>query len=116
MENNRRKHSRFEPGNLSAIINLTQASSHEDIIIEGKVINLSYTGIKIKLKKAVPNNILLNKIKINLILPQSGIPISIHGAIKHFTGNTVCGMQFSENHPEHEVDGLMLECIKSSTS
>lgn len=112
MNTNRRKHPRFSPNGLSANIALISNSFDKETIVEGIIIDMSSTGIKIKLKSAIPSGLPLDKIKITLKMPQSGIFVSIHGIIRHIQNNTEFGLQFSEDHLEKEINDLIFECVK----
>ncbi len=109
MNPDNRIHPRIEPKNLAAKIKITRPPA-EEFLTEGLVLDISYSGIKIKLDspiKAEKND----QITISLQLPNSGIPIAIHGIIKHQLTNTEYGVYFGELHPEELVDDLMFECV-----
>ena len=108
-----RKHPRFNPQGLMANITIAPPPPDEQIMLEGSVIDMSYTGIRIKLSEMMPKDIPESKIKIHLILPDSGIPFTIQGVIKYMNDNSECGMNYSQDHPEHEIDDFMFECIKN---
>ena len=112
MDTESRKHPRFSPNGLVAIITIDPPPPADEIILEGAVVDMSYTGIKIKLDKPISHDILESEIRIELTMPESGIPVTIHGIIKHLNAGEEYGLQYSEKHPEHEVDDLMFECIK----
>lgn len=114
METENRTHPRFCPKGLTATISLEPPAPAEKIELEGIVVDMSYTGIKIKLSSPLSHDMPLSEIQINLTLPESGIPLVIHGVIKHLSESSECGLEYSEKHPEHEVDDLMFECIKIS--
>jgi hypothetical protein len=108
-----RQHPRFNPQGLTADIIIEPMSSENMISVQGSIVDMSYTGIKIKLFEALPEHLPKSKIKISLTIPESGIPIRINGYIKHLNEQSECGLNYSEHHHEHEVDDLMFECIKS---
>ena len=112
MKTDKRKHQRFHPENFLATVTLTTEPSGEKINFEGTVVDMSYTGIKIKLNS--PINIELDKaeININLIMPESGIPLSIKGVIKHFHKQSECGLQYTGKDSGSDINNLMFECIK----
>ena len=112
MDNDNRKHPRFKPNGLVANIIIEPPPPADEIILEGTVVDMSYTGIKIKLKTPIREDMPESEILIRLIMPESGVPVSIHGIIKHLNAESECGLQYSENHLEHDVDDLMFECIK----
>jgi len=112
MDNENRNHPRFRPNGLNANISIDPPPPDEEIVLEGKIVDMSYTGIKIKLTKPIDNNLPTSEIKINLTMPESGVPVSIHGIIKHINEKDECGLEYSKKHQEQDVDDLMFECIK----
>lgn len=108
----KRRHPRFSPNGLNASISIFPFKSEKEIMLVGTIIDMSYTGIKIKLNTSVNQDLSESEIKINFKIPKSGIPVSIHGIIKHLNNESECGFQYSEQHPEQEIDDLMFECIK----
>ncbi|MFK5950634.1 MAG: PilZ domain-containing protein [Methylococcales bacterium] len=114
MLSDNRKHPRFYPNGLAASINIVPPPPDDKITIDGTVINISYTGIKIKLNTPLNTNVAESTLLINLTLPESGVPITIRGVIKHLTDASECGLQYIGNEFEDEVDDLMFECIKIS--
>ena len=107
-----RKNPRFNPRGLAASISIVPPPPDEEIILEGTVADMSCTGIRIKLNAAISPQITESEIKIKLNMPESGVPVSIHGIVKHLNDKSECGLQFSDKHPEHEIDDLIFECIK----
>ena len=75
---------------------------------------MSASGIKIKLFSAMPDDIPESKITINVIMPQSGLPVVIKGIIKRLDNQSECGIQYFKEHPEEVVDNLLFECIKTT--
>ncbi len=112
MNTEKRTHPRFQPQGLVANIIIDPASSDEEIVMEGEVVDMSYNGIKIRLRKPLSADVDHSSIRIEIMMPQSGIPVSIHGIIKHIKQQCEYGLQFAENCVEQNVDGLMFECIK----
>jgi len=109
-----RKHPRFCPNGLAASISIEPPPPDEKLTFDGTVVNISYTGIKIKLSTPLNTDIPDSFLLISLKLPESGVPVTIRGMIKHLN-NTECGLQYSsEKDLEHTVDSLMFECIKIS--
>ena len=109
MESEKRSHPRFMPEGLIANITIDLPPPDGEITIEGEVIDMSYTGIKIKLNTPFPADLDYGEIRILLTMPQSGIPVSIHGIIKHCSDQCEYGLQFTD---KHNVDNLVFECIK----
>jgi PilZ domain len=107
----RRQSPRFNPRDLKASIMLE--SPHTLASLEGEVVDISYTGIKIKLNKPMPDDI-DGKIRIQLLLPESGIPFSISGILKHQVNSRELGLHYVDSPSAAALDGFMFECIKLS--
>jgi hypothetical protein len=112
METEKRIHPRFCPNGLNATITLVPPAPNKELILEGTIIDMSYSGIKIKLKSPINSDLSESEIKINFIIPESGLPVSIHGVIKHLNDHSECGLQYSAQHTENKIDDVMFECIK----
>lgn len=108
-ETERRQHPRFNPRGLKASIFLE--SAHDSSTVEGEVIDISYTGIKIKLKEPKAGD-MEGKIRIQLFLPDSGIPFSIRGILKYHQNSTEVGLHYVDNPDVISMDRFMFECIK----
>jgi hypothetical protein len=115
MEQEQRRHPRFKPSNLPAIIAINPLLQDKAIILNGTVVDMSYTGIKIRLTQPA-TQIPDCEVRIYITLPQSEIPICIHGHIKHLSDQIHCGLKFSERHAEADMDDMMFECVKKCTS
>lgn len=111
-----RNHPRFKPEALDADITITPPEPDEIIHLQGNVIDMSYSGIKIKLFSAIPNDIPESQIKIKLMLPELNVPATINGVIKHLNSDAECGIGYDDNLSENEIDDLMFECIKLSSN
>ncbi len=112
MNKENRKHPRFYPSGLMASISIEPPAPEKKLVFKGTVIDMSPAGIKIKLTTPLNINAEENTIMINLTLPESGVPVTIRGVIKHLTNDSEYGFQYSDNNTNHEVDNLILECIK----
>ncbi|MFT5925212.1 MAG: hypothetical protein ACI9LE_002218 [Paraglaciecola sp.] len=112
----KREHVRFKPKGVLANIAIYPASPHEKISLQGVVIDMSYSGIKIKLSSAIPANIGESKMEIYLTLPKSAFPIAIKGVIRHVNPQSEIGFKFAENHAKQEIDDLLFECVKMTTA
>ncbi len=112
MESDKRTHKRFNPEGLAAHIIIDPPPPDEEIIIDGQIVDMSYSGIKIKLKEPLAPGVEEAELRISIVLPQSGVPISIHGMIKHVQDQHECGLQYAEKHSEQELDDLLFECVK----
>ena len=114
MSKNNRRHVRFNPKGLKATITINRPLVNEDIHLQGDVIDMSYSGIKIKLLSAMPTDLPESKIIIAVTMPKSGISITIKGSIRHFNEEAEYGVHYTEDQNEHAVDDFMFECIKTS--
>ncbi|WP_305909336.1 PilZ domain-containing protein [Methylomarinum sp. Ch1-1] len=112
MDQEKRVHPRFLPKDLFADVIIEPPAPEEEIVVEGDIVNLSYSGIKIRLRSPLHTEIDHCNIKIAIIMPQSGIPISIHGLVKYINEPYEYGLQFAADHTEQSVDNLMFECIR----
>ncbi len=112
MQMDKREHPRYIPLDLNAAITISPPPPKERIYLEGTVIDMSQNGIKIKLHSTMPNNIPTSKILINIIMPQSGLPVKIRGSIRHITDESECGINYNDDHNEDDLQDLLFECIK----
>ena len=110
----KRKHARIKPKNLTATITIFTPDPKEEIHLEGDVLDMSASGIKIKLFSPMPDDIPESKISINVKMPKSGLPVVIKGVIKRLDNQSECGIQYFKDHPEEVVDNLLFECIKTT--
>ena len=102
---------RFHPEGLAAHIIINPPLGGE-ITILGHVVDMSYGGIKIKLNEPIGHAVEEAELSINLVLPESGVPVSIRGRIKHIVNREEYGLKYSDRHTEFELDDLMFECVK----
>lgn len=105
----RRQSPRFNPRDLKASIMLEPSQAPASL--EGEVVDISYTGIKIKLNKPMPAD-MEGKVKIQLFLPESGIPFSISGILKHQFNSRELGLHYVDTPGVAALDSFMFECIK----
>ncbi|GAB4255130.1 MAG: hypothetical protein Kow0065_02920 [Methylomicrobium sp.] len=110
MYNERRNHPRLSIRGLKAYINIDRLSQ-DSIEIEGQVVDISYTGIKISLTSPLPEKS-EGIVKIVILLPESNIPLTIHGKIRHFCPRSGYGIHFNESTAEEDLDEFMFECVK----
>lgn len=113
MDAEKRHHPRFSPEGLSAHLIIEPLSTRNSIIIEGNIIDMSYRGIRLKLQHPLQQSFEQAHIRIVFHLPLSGVPLTIHGMIRHLNGDSDCGLQYADHHAEDDLDELMFECIKS---
>lgn len=113
-EAERRQHPRFNPHGLKAKIFLE--SPYEPSDLEGEVVDISHTGVKIMLRSVMPLSI-DRKIRIEFLLPESGIPFTISGILKHHQLDpTELGLHYVDCPVVEALDSFMFECIKLSNS
>jgi len=113
VQNENRSRIRFNPAGLVAHIIIDPPPPGGEIVIDGQVVDMSYSGIKIRLREPLGQSIEEAELRISIILPESGVPVSIHGTIKHIQEEQECGLQYNaDRHQEHELDDLMFECVK----
>ncbi len=110
----KRLYPRVNPKNLIAHITINRPPD-EALTMDGIVVDLSHSGIKIKLSAPLMAEI-NDQITINLQLPKSGIPICIHGVIVHRRSPMECGLHFVDQPPLKSIDSLMFECVKRPPS
>lgn len=114
MHNERRIHPRLSINGLKAHISL-DCLKNAPLEIDGDVIDISYTGIKIRLDSPLPEQS-EGTVKIVIVLPESKIPLTIHGEIKHFRPRFEYGLHHGNHSTEEALDELMFECVKLSNS
>lgn len=113
MENDQRNRKRFNPAGLAAHIIIDPPPPGGEIVIDGLVVDMSYSGIKIRLQEPLGQSVEEGELRISLILPESQVRVSIHGIIKHVHQQQDCGLQYdADKHSEDELDELMFECVK----
>ena len=112
MHSEKRFHPRIEPKDLPVHITIDRPPD-EELAMDGIVVDLSYSGIKIKLNSPLIAKI-NDQITINLQLPKSGIPIRIHGVVKRCISPSECGIHFIDQPPKKNMDDLMFECVMNN--
>ena len=113
----KRKYPRFSLKGVHANIMISNPADDSSICLEGSMVDMSYSGIRIKLNAAMPQhlpagNVKSSNVKIILTLPSSGMCCTIKGAIRHINTESEVGLHYSDYHKENEVDAFMFECIK----
>ncbi len=113
MKTEKRLYTRVEPDHLSANITLECPETHQYLTLSGKVLDISYRGIKVCLNHEQHKDLNQCKIKIKLVLPGSKIPITISGRLQHGQNNHF-GIEFVGPLPEQALDSLLFECVKDA--
>ena len=109
IDTERRQSPRYNPPGLMATIILESVS--DTLNLEGEVVDISHTGVKIKLNTPMPISI-DHKIRIEFFLPDSGIPFSISGILKHHNSQGELGLHYVDYPVVEALDSFMFECIK----
>lgn len=104
----RRSHPRIYPQGIRAKI--FWGPQADPIMLEGDVQDISLTGIKIRLDR--PSGDLDGIIKIALSLPDTGIPLTITGILKHQNNASEVGLHYVDNPDADKLDRLLFECTK----
>ena len=108
MNSEKRNHQRIKPRGLRA--DLIFNSEDQEIALEADILDISYSGIRVKLRKPIAADMVGN-IRINMILPESNAPFSVHGILKHRTPDDECGLHYID-HIDGSIDDLMFECVE----
>jgi len=110
MQTERRSYPRFKLQDLKASITFEDAGCKQQVT-EGAVLDISYTGIKLKLD--TPMSPRMNStIRIVLTLPETGIPLNISGLIKHQTSAVELGLHYIDSPRQDVFNDLIFECFK----
>lgn len=108
MKPEKRIHKRIKPKGLQA--GLIFNSEQQEIALDADIIDISYTGIRVKLKHPIAADMVGN-IRINMLLPESNTPFCVHGILKHQASNDECGLHYVD-HVHGSIDDLMFECVE----
>lgn len=104
----KRIHKRIKPKGLQA--GLVFNSEQQEITLDAEIMDISYSGIRVKLKQPIASDISGN-IRINMVLPESNTPFCVHGILKHQSTDDECGLHYV-NHVHGSIDDLMFECVE----
>jgi PilZ domain len=110
IQSDRRKYPRLNPEGMKASVVLTPYEGNATVI-EGDVVDISFTGIKIRLKAPLTGN-LEGLIRIGLNLPDTRIPFYINGILKHQATPTELGLHYIDSSNVIDLDKFILECVK----
>lgn len=112
MEDEKRSRRRIKPDSLKAHITIELPLPDGPISLDGEVVDISYSGIKIKLDHSLHRHIEQAELRIKIELPESGVPLYIHGHIRHIDEQGHCGLEYSQPPQEQDIDDLMFECVR----
>jgi len=113
MKPERRDHQRVKAGNVQANVSSLNASKSE-VPLNGEILDISRTGIRIKLSEPLGQNINDN-LKITMVSPVSGVPFTVHGTLKALHSDTEFGLHYTQNE-DGSVDDMLFECVKLTDS
>lgn len=113
MKPERRNHHRVKPKNVQADV-FSIHPSEPEISLSGEILDISRTGIRIKLSEPLGKSINDN-LKITMTLPESGAPFTVHGTLKHLHSETEYGLHYT-HHVDGSVDDMLFECVKLNDS
>jgi hypothetical protein len=99
MDSDKCKHPPFNFNGLRVNITLIPVASSEKITLAGTLVDISYTGIRIKLSNEIHPDLPDSKIKMDFIMPASGVPVSIHGILRHVNAQVEHDLQYSKSNP-----------------
>lgn len=117
MTTEKRVYTRVKPENLQATITVFRHNDEDkSVLLSGKVLDISYRGLRIRLNHPAATDLDNYHIKIVFELPQSGIKANISGKLCHCQHETQLGLQFIGPLPEQELDAFLFECVKGQCS
>jgi len=93
---------------------MTFNSTDQEIALDAEIIDISYTGIRVKVKEPVLSKI-NGHIRLTMILPESGTPFTVHGILKHSVDDVEFDLHYVD-HVEGSIDDLMFECLELDNS
>jgi hypothetical protein len=80
--------------------------------MKGEVVDMSYSGIKIKLSAAMPNIPSQSKITILLSNPNLTTPVTIKGMVRYLSKENDCGIAFANEQGKSELGKFLFECVR----
>jgi len=111
MKKERRSQNRVIPKDLQA--NIHQIDAHaQEMSLNAEIMDISRTGIRIKLNKPLKKS--LNKIKISMHLPDSGTPFSVNCILKNQHSDKEYGLSYTDDnrHTQKSIDDMLFQCVK----
>ncbi len=113
IKNEKRNHPRLKPAGLQAGVMFN--SDEREVSLEADILDISYSGIRVKLRQPIDSNIIGN-IKITMTLPESGASFSVHGILKHQHNESELGLHYVVDPTHGSIDDIMHECFKLNDS
>ncbi len=112
MNSERRKHPRYSLSGVAATLTFNHPGLTQ-LQVNGEVIDMSCGGIKIHLDTPIIEELSGRQILIALSLPESGIPLTIRGIIKHQVSSMEYGLHCDSPIDQEYLDKFIFECTKS---
>ena len=109
----KRQHSRILVQDLHAEICVTESGTSQQSILQGSVVDMSNSGIKIKLLSPMPHTSPMSKISILLTNSNLSNPMTIKGMVRHISVNNECGVAFSNEVGNADIDEFLFECVRN---
>lgn len=106
------KQRRIKPERLQA--ELVFNSAEQEISLEADILDITHDGIRVKLKQPIATD-LEGNVRINMTLPESHTPFSVHGLLKHQNADHECEVHYVDHVPG-SIDDLMFECVELDES
>lgn len=108
MEKERRENPRIDAKGLQAKIMVTEPNLSV-LIADANLLNVSKSGIKLRVQKPLIIELGTN-IQLEIILPESGIPVIVNTVVVREKFDTEFGLHYIDLRPEDPIEKLMNEC------
>ena len=109
----KRQYPRYKTTKLKALVSLFISPHTVSVEIEGDVLDVSMTGVKIKLYGELPANLGEARVKISLSSAHSKVPMQINGMIRYKSLTTQYGLQFAADNAPQAINDFLFECARS---
>lgn len=109
----KRRYPRYKTTKLKALIILSPTADDVELQIEGEVLDMSMSGLKIKLHAPLPVDLGEARIKILLSSAHSKVPMQISGMIRYQSLSTQYGLQFAADNAPQAINDFLFECART---
>ena len=110
MESDKRKHPRIPAKGMKAKI-LIRHSNRSVTIADVNLLDVSRSGIKFRMKKPLAAEA-GTRIQLEIILPDSGIPIILDAVVVYQNFESEFGLHYVDLRPEDPLGELISQCEK----
>jgi hypothetical protein len=116
MKKERRSQQRVTPKDLQANLQSSESSAQK-ISLNAEIMDISRTGIRIKLNEPLDKNT-ESKVIISMHLPDSGTPFSVNCILKNQHSQMEYGLRYAdESHKtKRSIDDMLFECVELDES